>query len=474
MNCATIFEEHSQVLAHWFGIGARGATLVYLDAHLDLQFIDPARIARLAACTDAGALAQLESTHCLSPDRSACYGIEDFLYPAAQLGLLQRVVWVAPPHVLRGGMAMALRALVQMEGVSIADLESFHVVAGGAIEGRLLGVDLTICVLGQLASLALSGPLLVDIDADYFVAVPADTVWASPPRVVSALRQVAGAKADVTIARSVSSGFMPLRHRFIADYLAALWEGRAADAQHWERLLDLEHHPSEAGYAEQLACRPGCAASNHALALATTDPVARATLFEKAAQLDRAYGADLLRRLGEYRARRLRLDLTTVRELQREVEACQLDAARRAIAWIALGHLYIVCGRVEQASACDAASLLLQQGGHPELALEIAKLHVAAGQFNAALACLERAAADDETRVGAWLYMAECAHAMGQHQRATDVALRAARAAPAWPLVPQRMAAFAGARGDAVQAGSLLAQHGALERRIATLVARLS
>ena len=45
MSGATIFEEHSEVLAHWFGSGVRGATLIYLDAHLDLQFVDPARIA---------------------------------------------------------------------------------------------------------------------------------------------------------------------------------------------------------------------------------------------------------------------------------------------------------------------------------------------------------------------------------------------------------------------------------------------
>jgi arginase family enzyme len=79
MSRATIFEEHSEVLAHWFGNGVRNATLIYLDAHLDLQFVDPARIARLAACTSAAELARLESPHCLSPDRSACYGIEDFL-----------------------------------------------------------------------------------------------------------------------------------------------------------------------------------------------------------------------------------------------------------------------------------------------------------------------------------------------------------------------------------------------------------
>ncbi|NNU43160.1 hypothetical protein [Ramlibacter montanisoli] len=86
MARATLFEEHASVLPHWVAQGLRDATIVCLDAHLDLQFIAPERIARLRACASAGELAQLESAHPLSPLRDACYGIEDFLYAAVQLG----------------------------------------------------------------------------------------------------------------------------------------------------------------------------------------------------------------------------------------------------------------------------------------------------------------------------------------------------------------------------------------------------
>lgn len=413
MSRATIFEEHSEVLAHWFASGVRGATLICLDAHLDLQFIDPARIARLAACTSAAALAQLESPHCLSPGRGACYGIEDFLYPAARLGLLRRVVWVAPPHVLQGGMASALRGLLQMEGVTVDELETFRVGAGGALEGRLLGVELTICVLEQLPALPLAGPLLVDIDADYFVVVPDDVVWAEPAAVVAALKKAAGPLAELTLARSVSSGFMPLQFRCIADELAALWEGRSA---------------------------PACAAVQ-------ADPY------------------DLVRRLCEFRARRIRLDLATVTALQREVAQGGLDPARQAIAWIALGRLFTAFGRVDEAIACDGKG-----GGHPELALEIAKLQMKGGRLDAAAAFLARAAADDETRVGAWLLQAECLHRAGDHGGARAAALLAHRAAPAWPLALQRLAEYAGP----AEAPALREQHAVLERRIGRLAARLA
>jgi len=410
MSGATIFEEHSEVLAHWFGSGVRDATLIYLDAHLDLQFIDPARIARLAACTSAQQIRRLESPHCLSPDRSACYGIEDFLYPAAQLGMLRRVVWVAPPHVLGGGMASALRGLLQMEGVTIDELETFHIGAGGVLEGRLLGVALTICVLEQLPELQLDGPLLVDIDADYFVVVPADVVWANPAAVVAALKKVAGPQASLTIARSVGSGFMPLQFDHIADELAALWEGRSQVVR-------------------------------------------------------RQVGDDLVRRLCEFRARRIGLDLSKALALQREVAAAGLEAGRQAIAWIALGRLFAAFGRVEDTIACDG-----QGAGHPELALDIAKLHMARGRHGAAAAYLERAAADDETRVGAWLLQAECRYAAGDKVGARAAAWKAHAAAPAWPLALQRLSEYAAQD----EAPALRERQADLERRIGLLAARLA
>src|SRR5215213_1527328 len=115
MGRATLFEEHASVLPHWVANGLRDATLVCLDAHLDFHYIAPDRIARLQACSTPAEIRRLESPHPLSPCRDYCYGIEDFLYAAAQLGIVRRLVWVAPPHVLVD-LGATLRALRQMEG----------------------------------------------------------------------------------------------------------------------------------------------------------------------------------------------------------------------------------------------------------------------------------------------------------------------------------------------------------------------
>jgi len=479
MRLATIFEEHSSVLAHWFEAGVSNATLVCLDAHLDLQFIEPSRIERLRRCTSTEELRRLESRHPLSPDRSSCYGIEDFLFPAARLGLIARLIWVAPAHVAQGGLRAALSALQQMEGVALADLESFRRTPGGWIEGRLLGLDLAICNLAQLPQLTLKGPLLADIDTDYFVRVPEDLVWTEPSAVVAALQALPAIPAELTISRSVGSGFLPLQHRFLADHLAALWEHRPVDVDHWQQLLDQEHHQRTgrreeaiAGLNLNLARRPDCAATCYALGLASADNQARKRHFAQAAALAPAYADDLLRRLGEFRARWKGLDLATVLALQREVATLVDSPERQATAWVALGGLYSAFGRLEEALDCDAKSLR-SGAGHPELALEIAKLHMARGEVDPAISLLERAADDDETRVAAWVDLAECAFAKGDYADAIRLGQLAHRAAPAWPAVLKRLAVFARALGNDREAKRHLAHHYELTQRINDLLARL-
>ncbi|NML45646.1 hypothetical protein HHL11_17990 [Ramlibacter sp. G-1-2-2] len=405
MDRAFLFEEHASVLPHWVGRHVHGATLVCLDAHLDLQFIEPARIAQLRACRDAAAVAALESPHPLSPRRDACYGIEDFLYAAAQLGVVGRLVWVAPPHVL-AEMGAALRALRQMEGVTPEDIASFQRMPGGWFEGRLLGVELVVGALEELVALPLPEPVLVDIDTDYFVQVPEDRLWVRPQAVLRQLRNWLGAGRELTIARSVSSGFLPLRHRFVSDLLAALWEGRAEDVAHGQGLLDMELS------GLPLPALPG--------------------------------NDDLLRRLGEIRAHGRPVDLASVLALRREVERSEEDGERRATEWILLGQLYAAFGNAAEASECHEQAEIAF-GGHPDLALQVGKLELAAGHPQEALPWLHLAAQDDETRVAAWYHLALCAAALNDPAQGWRWAHAAHEAAPAWDGCGQLERVLAGA-----------------------------
>jgi hypothetical protein len=54
MPPVAIFPEYSNVLAHWSENKVSGRTIICLDAHLDLQYINPERIGHLLNCTSPG------------------------------------------------------------------------------------------------------------------------------------------------------------------------------------------------------------------------------------------------------------------------------------------------------------------------------------------------------------------------------------------------------------------------------------
>ena len=433
---AIVFEEHSSVLARWRERGVRGATLVCLDAHLDLQFIDPARIERLARCGDAQAVLALESPHPLDPGREACFGIEDFLYAASRLGIVRRLVWVAPPHVLAFGFSTALAGLQQMEGVTVEQLESFRTTPGGWLEGELLGLPMAIGTLEQLRPLQVDAPLLIDVDADYFVEVPQDRLWCSPAATCQALREWLGASHELTVARSASTGFMPAALAGLAEEIAACWECPPVESPSSPRRRGSSASP-KTGRGE-------------------VDPA--------------AFDDDLLATLGAVRARAQSLSLAQLLQLHRRLEQWPADPRRLATAWVALGLLHARFGRLADAIACDARA----GAGHPELALEIGRLLLQRGDAIQARPWLGGAARDDETRVQAWLLLADAALQSGDAEAAAQHAEAARRAAPAWTAPWSRLAAAAALRGDRDHELAARKAGLALEGRLAAVAARLA
>ncbi len=423
------------MLAHWWRERCRLRTVVYLDAHLDLQYANPERIRRLAQCRSAEELTALEKPHDLWPDRRFSYSLEDFLYPASRLGLVGRLIWVAPPHVRTGYSEKVVDQLRQMDGVGADDLMSFRRV-DGRIEGRLLGLDLTVCELGQLDGVTLPADSLVDIDVDYFVAVPGDHAWIDPKQAFAVLRRLPQEGQYVTISRSVGSGFTPLKHRFLGDYLAALFEDRAEDIVHYSRLFELERELSSghrdsavAALGAEVSRRPDCPAAWHLLGLAQREPAAAERCHARAASLSSAYRPGVLREACEIRHRRLRADLARVTRLERQL--ADVPEAEQALACAAIGLLWCGFGELGRALACyrrASASL----GSQSELALQIGKLFLRTGKADEATTFLTAALEDDKARGAAHAYLAQIFVRSGRLAEARMHLEQAHRAAPCW------------------------------------------
>ncbi len=367
-----IYEEHCTVLADWWERRLRGQTLLYFDAHLDLQFINEKRLEKLRLAQGPEQFRSFEKPSHLLPDSDYVYGLENFLYPASQLGIIEHLIWVAPPHVDIGQSEQVYHHLQQMDGVTFADISRICRTAEGCYEAKLLGLRITLCRLQDLARLELPKDLLLDIDTDFFVSLPEDRAWLDPAALFNEVAQAGLNPTLVTIARSVSSGFMPLRYRYFADYLEALWEHDDEKIAHYAYLFQITERlekSSDSALLAELAVRvnemPTCAATRY---LYDSQRGGASQTSSAAAALDEAYRFDPVRMASEQTNRHLTISHSTLDCLYKDFQ--DLHAGHPPEGHIAFGLSYATNGNVAKALHCYWA----YGQPHPALALEIGQL----------------------------------------------------------------------------------------------------
>jgi hypothetical protein len=419
-----IYEEHCSVLADWIDRGFQGKTLVYVDAHLDLQFIREERMQKLRAAATREEIAALEKTDHLLPDGDFVYGIENFLYAAAKLGVIGRLIWVSPPHVNIRLSPEVLDYVQQIDGVTFEELTGIRQTAESCYEATLLGLDITFCGVDGLKRLSIPEGSLVDIDTDFFVAIPSDRAWMQPRELHAAVAASVPNPAAISIARSVSSGFLPLRYRYFADNLVALFTADAEQSTHYAKLFDLEHGNFDeaariAAIEDESRAFPDCPATLYLRdrLLAAPEPHAAA------GSLSAAYAYDPIRLASAVVNRFLALDKSCIDKLRAE-----LTTDSSAEANIALGLAYAKRGAVHEALEC------YREYGqpHPRLALEIAGLLAAHGDTGQRRQLLEVAAIEDACMSSALLQLADIAISHGELTEARHLSEQVQSIAPAW------------------------------------------
>jgi hypothetical protein len=469
-----LFEEHSSTLPVWWQVRGPARTAVYLDAHLDLQQTSDQSLRALRQCRTLEQIKSLEAPHHLNPANRFAYGIENFLYPASRLGLIDRLVWVAPPHIPRAYSPSLLGYVEQMDGISFEELTGFVRVGERAIRGRLLGLDITICGFEELDRVGVGADYLLDVDCDYFIEVPGDRAWIDPQDVIPGIIDRLGEPVLATVSRAVSSGFTPLQFRFVGDYVAALLERDRPSIDHHyglfraTRLLARDGAEAGALCRKVLAARPTCAASYYLLSLCVDDPSESKHLVRRAEQLDSGYTFDLSREACGFMHRRLRADAGQVQALCDLLERLPLDSAHLAPAEIAVGQLCAGMGRTS-----DALRFLGNQAGdyadHGDLALAIAHRISSGPEPGGAVPLLERARRCEKTRTGATLSLGDLALSAGNLRRAMQCFEDASARAPAWGLPLARLRLCAHALGDRASAQRIEAELRRRERVLSSL-----
>ena len=405
-----IFEEHSSVLPEWKRRGIQSRSIIYLDAHLDLQFISQARLETIQQCKTSEDLAQLEKPHFLLPDKGYSYSIEDFLYPAHRLGIIERLIWVCPPNYFNSEKDLSnfVQEFQLHENFTPEDLKSFQR-TGNIITARLLGLDIVMCRYEDLAELEIPANSLIDIDTDYFVTPKG--LWIDPQQVFESLDRLPLESDFVTLTRSVSSGHTPLRYNFLADYLAALWGGDRQIWSHYARLFELDRKAQKGdpngtveGCLDELRRFPKSAATYYLLSLYEKNSDRSIEYHHKATSICPTYGIDVLRSACELLVLDRKFNRTTLEKLEQQLQDTQVSSEELPLIHVILGMLYGSLGKLRQTfkhySYCKKMT-----DRHPRLSLLLGKLLYQAGYFKRAITYTRGALLDDSTRPNAHLLL---------------------------------------------------------------------
>jgi len=372
-----LFEEHSSSLPVWWAQHDSPRTVVYVDAHLDLQQTSDNTLAALRACTTLEDIRSLEAPNHLNPAGRYAFGIENFLYAAHHLKLIDRLVWVAPAHIPRHYSRALIAYVQQMDGISFDELTGFQMIGHDVMQGSLLGLDITICDYDGLGSLGIDSNYYLDIDIDYFVEVPSDRLWIDPAAVVNTIMAQLGSPSLVTISRAVSSGFTPLAYRFIGDYIYSLLNDREAEYDYYHQLAEVVREMGDGDLGRgQGICRqlikdqPELAAAYYILALGTADAGEKKRLLDMARSCDSAYGFDLAREAIGLLNRKKNLDADKLRQLTAFLDNQDMAKSQREQAEVALAKVFSASGNIE-----SARSLLARLSGdyadHEDVLLDI-------------------------------------------------------------------------------------------------------
>lgn len=432
-----ITEEHSSQLHVLHQLGLKDATLIYFDAHLDFQHISEYRLEKLRQCSSTEEIAKLEKPHHMIPDRGYSYSIEDWLYAAHHLGIISHVVWVSPtPENYRPNPMDTIRMLQRGEGLSLKDFISFKIVEN-VLEATLLGLKITFCGYQDLQDLQFPENIHIDVDIDYFITLPQDRPWIDPKVVFKSLKSLPIDCEVVTLTRSVSSGYMPLRYHFIADYMAALWQDNQPAIDHYTCLFAFAQQAqnneikiAKEGCLNLLEKTPICAATYYLLSLCEVD-LKKASEYEQiAAELCPSYSPSVLRSTNAIVSRDLKYDKTSLQTLEQQLTNHQWEPGERQLTHFTLGLLYSSLGEKEEALKHYHACQNIKAGFYPQLSLALASLSLRDKDYEQSIMLLNNALNDESTQAEAHLMIGRVYLDRGQYDLACKNLLLAIKMLP--------------------------------------------
>jgi len=213
-------EQPQDALKYLQTHGLKDATLLIISEDLPLFPLD--------TDTTGSALKAMAQGHwdefLARPYQTAVYypvNRASFVYLAARAGMVSRVYWVPPAKQSLGKDSLErVKANFRALGATEAELEDASV-SGGIISGKVGGLPVFVCSLGDLP--AIDGEVVLDIDLSFFTSLYSNEVNTPILDMVANFMHTlssSGVKASgAVVSYSTSTGDVPLEQRFVGGYL---------------------------------------------------------------------------------------------------------------------------------------------------------------------------------------------------------------------------------------------------------------
>ncbi len=258
-NNVYLVENHSSCFSIWHARNIKGATLVHIDAHEDCRYVAPDKLETLGRLTAERNYAEIfrqsdleySFRYQLKPDKSL-FDIGNYIYPCIMDGTVSRYYWVVPEKTIDENKLVFLQE--HLRAAYRTPSLVFSSMTNNSFSFMLSNCTIIVTTLDSLPQQE-KGTLL-DIDTDFFLFpcslteshIRGDLLW-DPPTVCELLTSRVPAPSVITIAASVSGGYLPVAYRFLSDGLFGYYANGTypTDAVNLLKVVTamLSYHPIE-------------------------------------------------------------------------------------------------------------------------------------------------------------------------------------------------------------------------------------
>lgn len=252
---SAIFDDHYEAFPTWREAGLSGLTCIHVDAHLDVMSDG-------FSADSLQAIAKAETSEELLAFRSnprlpwGGFHCGNYLYPALIDGTVETLIWVVPPHVIKGetfvdGVRQETQKWLDLSFQEYSSLVSEE----GRVAGTLRGRRYIVCTADNMPPLTPEQKqnLALDIDVDYFIRSDTDQVWQTPQE----LYRLLGCPEPraLTVAYSVDGGYTPVKDRYLGEVVREVFTERCASkwGAETDEILRIDSLPDAEERTEALA-----------------------------------------------------------------------------------------------------------------------------------------------------------------------------------------------------------------------------